>query len=211
MSTRLKICGITTLADARFCAAAGADYLGFVQYEESPRYLTPKTAAEIIEWVYGSQAVGVFVNASADEVNRAADTAGFVFVQLHGDESPALCSSIDRPIIKALHVGPEATMDTLQAQVAQYEAYVEAFLLDSGTAAQWGGTGKRFEWELACDLAETHRLFLAGGINVENVREAIETVNPFAIDLSSSLESAPGEKDIDKVTAFIDVFRATTA
>ncbi len=209
MSTRLKICGLTTLADARFCAAAGADFLGFIQYDKSPRYIPPTEAAAIIEWLYGCQSVGVFVNASADEVNRAVETAGFAYVQLHGEESPETCSLIDRPIIKTLHVGPGTKPAGLRLMMAPFEEIVEAFLLDTRKDGLRGGTGERFDWDVARDLSRTHRIFLAGGIDADNVRGAVEAVQPYAIDLSSGLESAPGVKDFDKVTAFVDAFRAT--
>ncbi len=202
--TNVKICGITNLADARFCAGAGAHYLGFIQYEGSPRYVEPKLAKGIIEWVYGAQSVGVFVNEDADFVNHRADEVGFAWVQLHGDEPPYVCEGIDPPVIKAIRVEAGQTADELRDLMSTYAPYVEAFLLDTHKAGLYGGTGERFDWRIAADLAQDHKLFLAGGIGPDNVVEAIETVRPFAVDLSSSLEERPGVKDFDKVAAFFE-------
>ena len=138
MDIKLKICGITNLADARFCAAAGADYLGFVQYEGSPRHITPGDAAEIIAWMYGPKAVGVYVNASAEEINRTAEAAGFDLVQLHGVEPPEVCAAVERPVVKALHVAPGTTVDDLRRLMDRYAPHVEAFLLDTKHGDAWG-------------------------------------------------------------------------
>lgn len=205
---KLKICGITRLEDARYCAAAGADYLGFIQYPESPRYVDPKTAREIVDWVYGPTPVGVFVNAGADEVNRTADAAGFALVQLHGDEPPALCAEIERPIIKALPVGDETTAGELAEAIDRYAGHVDYFLLDTRRPGLRGGTGTPFDWEIARGLAQEHRLFVAGGIGRDNVEEAVRLLDPYGVDLSSSVEERPGVKDFDKLADFFDTFDA---
>jgi phosphoribosylanthranilate isomerase len=205
--TRVKICGITTLEDARYCAAAGADYLGFIQYPGSPRFVEPALAREIIEWVYGPETVAVFVNAGADEVNRTADAAGFSIVQLHGDELPALCAEIDRTLIKALRIRPGETADAVRSRLDPYAGIADFFLLDTHHAGQWGGTGRRFDWEIARALAADFPIFLAGGIDAGNVADAVRTVQPYAVDLSSSVEAEPGVKDFDKLSAFFDAFR----
>ncbi len=206
MKTRLKICGITNLADARYCAAGGADYLGFIQYDASPRFLSPGAAKEIIDWLYGPQTVGVFVNASPDAVNRAADVAGFDLVQLQGEETPAACARVERPVIKAFHVHPDTTPDALRARIAPYRSVVDHILLDTGKAGLWGGTGHTFDWEVARILAEEMPVFLAGGLHADNVAEAVRRVRPFAVDLASGVEAAPGQKDFDKLAAFFETF-----
>lgn len=206
MSIRLKMCGITRLEDARYCAAKGANYLGFIQYPESPRYIEPTSAAKIIEWVYGPAPVGVFVNATADHVNRAADEAGFEIVQLHGEEPAFEVASIERAVIKALRVHPETTEDALRRQFQEYEDVVDYFLLDTFSRRQMGGTGKVFDWSIARSVASEYETFLAGGINASNVAEAVRVTRPFAIDVSSSVETAPGSKDFEKIDAFIDAF-----
>ncbi|PEN12891.1 N-(5'-phosphoribosyl)anthranilate isomerase [Longibacter salinarum] len=207
MRTKLKICGITDLADARYLAGEGVDYLGFVQHEDSPRYVVPSLVSDMLEWLYGPESVGVFVNKSADEVNAIADTAGFDYVQLHGEESPETCKAIERPIIKAIRVRHDASSDQLRAIMERYEDLVDHFLLDTHNSSVWGGTGESFNWRLARDLSNEYSLFLAGGIDDSNVERAVKTMRPYAIDLSSGVESAPGQKSFEKVDAFLETFR----
>lgn len=208
MRVKLKVCGITQLEDARYLAGEGADYLGFIQHEESPRYIDPERAEEMIEWIYGPKPVGVFVNKSAEEVNQAAETAGFELVQLHGNESPELCANVERPVIKAIRVQHDASSDQLRALMTPYADIVDYFLLDTHDSSVWGGTGESFNWRMARALASEFPLFLAGGINADNVARAVQTMRPYAIDLSSSLETEPGQKSFDKIEAFMDAFRA---
>lgn len=208
MNPKLKICGITRLEDARYCAAAGADYLGFIQFEKSPRFIEPKSAKQIIEWVYGPEPVGVFVNATADVVNGIADEAGFALVQLHGDESPALCAEIERPVIKALRIQAGWSADELRRSLESFAGVVDYFLLDTFADSIWGGTGASFDWEIARELTSEFELFLAGGLGESNIEEAVAAVQPFAVDLSSSLESEPGIKDVDKLGRFFERFDA---
>lgn len=206
MSIRLKICGITTLEDARYCAARGADYLGFVQHEPSPRYVAAPAAAEIIEWVYGPAPVGVFVDATAEHVNRTADQVGFDLVQLHGDEPVFEVASIERPVIKALRVGAETSVESLRRRFREYEDVVEYFLLDTYSRDLAGGTGTAFDWSVAETLMAEYDIFVAGGLNATNVAEAVDRLRPFAIDVSSSLESSPGKKDFGRIDTFMDAF-----
>jgi len=209
--TKCKICGITNLEDARFCAGAGADFLGFIQYSRSPRYVAPETAKEIIGWVYGPEPVGVFVNEDAETVNRVAEAAGFALVQLHGDEPPAVCAAIERPVIKAFRVPPETTTDALYAAIEPYADVVTYFLLDTHHPTLWGGTGTPFDWQQARDLAAAFPLFLAGGLSTDNIEEAVRRVRPLGVDLSSRLETYPGKKDLDKLASFFDTFHAVQA
>ena len=221
MTTRLKICGITRLEDARYAAAAGADYLGFVQYTGSPRYITPERVREIVEWIHGPQPVGVFVNAPADVVNRTAEKAGFAFVQLHGEESVSDILDIEYPVIKAFRIAPDMTPDGLYRLMQTYEQVAAYFLLDTYSDKAYGGIGRTFDWHVARPPAESTRepgdqparpgspgIFLAGGIHAGNVAEAIRTLRPFAVDVSSGLESAPGEKDFSRIDAFMQAFRS---
>ncbi len=210
MQPELKICGITRLEDARFCAAAGAQYLGFIQYEGSPRYIRPKEAREIIEWLHGPKPVGVFVNEPPDVVNRVAEEAGFEYVQLHGTEPPEWCAEIDFPIIKAIHVVHDASAEQLRVLIDRYSEYAEHFLLDTHRTSLYGGTGESFNWRLARELSDDYSLFLAGGIDADNVEEAVQTIRPFAIDLSSSVESAPGIKSFEKLERFFAAWEAMT-
>lgn len=208
MELKVKICGITRLEDARFCAGAGADFLGFIQYEGSPRYITPANAREIIGWLYGPEPVGVFVNEDAATVNRITDESGFTWVQLHGTESPETCAAIEKPVIKAIPVVHDASSDQLRPLLERYRDVAEYFLLDTHKSNVWGGTGESFNWRLVRDLSEDYPILLAGGIGAHNVAEAVHTMRPHGIDLSSSVESAPGVKDFDKLAAFFDVVQS---
>lgn len=206
MGLKLKICGITRLADARYCAAAGADYLGFIQHPESPRYIQPAAAKDIIEWVYGPEPVGVFVNRTAADINAAVEEAGFTLAQLHGDESPQVCADVSVPVIKAIRIGSDTNPDDLSAFFEQYDGVADYFLLDSRSEGAFGGSGTTFDWRLAAAAPVERRIFLAGGIRAANVAEAVETVSPFAVDVSSGVEASPGVKELEKIDAFFDAF-----
>lgn len=201
---KIKICGITSLEDARFCAAAGADFLGFIQHPHSPRAVSPDLARDIIAWIHGSRPVGVFVDEAVAKVHAVAAQTGFELVQAHGNESPEWCAAIDLPVIKALHVGAEATKETLGRAMDPYAPYVTAFLLDTRDQHVAGGTGRPFDWSVVEGLATDFTFFLAGGLSPENVLEAVEKVRPYGLDLSSRLEEAPGKKDFSRVSALFD-------
>ncbi len=209
--TRVKICGITRLEDARFCAANGADYLGFIQHRESPRFVDPRTAKEIMEWAVGPQAVGVFVNREAQDVIDTSEAGGFAVAQMHGHETPEACAAVREAgltVIKAIQVVSDAASEQILAIAEPYRDSVDYLLLDTHSTSLWGGTGESMNWRLAKNVARAFPTFLAGGIGADNVAEAIDTMRPFAIDLSSSLEEAPGVKDFDKMAAFFDAFHA---
>jgi phosphoribosylanthranilate isomerase len=197
----VKICGITNLEDARAAVKAGADALGFNFYSRSSRFIAPTAARLIIAELPPSvMTVGVFVNEGGPEdVARMADAAGIRAVQLHGDESPAYCRALsDRFVIKALRVGPNFTPE----RALEFET--NALLLDAFDRAARGGTGQVIDWRLARRVSEfVPKLFLAGGLTVENVAAAIEAARPYAVDACSGLERAPGRKDTARVRAFI--------
>ena len=209
--TKVKICGITRLHDARTAAAAGADFLGFIQHEDSPRYVRPDVAKEIIDWVRGPAPVGVFVNRSANEVNAACERAGFALAQMHGHETPETCAAVEVPVIKAVQVHHDASSEQIRAVVEPYLDVVDFVLLDTHHTSLWGGTGESFNWRVARDLSNDVDLFLAGGISADNVAEAVHTMRPYAVDLSSSVEESPGVKDLDKLADFFYAFHAATA
>lgn len=198
---RVKICGITNLNDARVAIESGADALGFNFYPRSPRYIRPRDAREIIqELPPGILTVGVFVNESEPEVvARLAEEADLDAVQLHGDESPEYARALKGLyVIKALRVAEGFVAES----ALEYET--EAILLDAFDGRERGGTGRTFDWEIARQVRElVPKLYLAGGLSVENVREAIERVRPYAVDACSRLESAPGVKDSERVREFI--------
>ncbi len=208
MRPLVKICGITRLEDARFCAGAGADLIGFVQHPESPRYLEPQKVREMLQWLYGPEPVGVFVNRDAAVVNEAVETAGFQWAQLHGTESPETCAAVSVPVIKAFRVMHDASAEQLYALMDPYRDVARLFLLDTHHTSLWGGTGESFNWRLARELSTEFPLIVSGGIGPDNVAEALSTVRPVGVDLSSSVESAPGVKDFDRLTAFFDAFNS---
>ena len=210
MSLTVKICGITTLEDARFCAGAGADFLGFIQHERSPRYVAPQDARAILEWIYGPKSVGVFVNERAETINRIVAETGFDFAQLHGEETPEMCAAIEAPVIKAIRVEPGDDAGSLRRRMAPFRPYVEYVLLDTHHADLWGGTGTPFDWQQARDLSGDFPILLAGGLGADNVAAAVEAVRPAGVDVSSGLESAPGHKDFDKVTAFFEALQVVS-
>lgn len=192
--TLIKICGITVLEDALAACDAGADALGFNFWPRSPRYIPPERAAQIIERLPGNVlAVGVFVDAAAEEIEAAAAAAGIEIAQLHGQ-----CGIPRVRWWKALEAGPE-----LHKEMEQFEA--EAFLVDAPAGAQRGGTGRTFDWQLVHGLPG--RIVLAGGLGPDNVREAIAAVRPWGVDACSRLESAPGRKDVARVREFIRAVR----
>ncbi|WP_412070480.1 phosphoribosylanthranilate isomerase [Rubrivirga sp. IMCC43871] len=210
-ATKVKICGITQLHDARTAAVAGADFLGFIQHPESPRYVKPDVAQEIIGWVRGPEPVGVFVNESAETVNEVCARVGFTLAQLHGHEPPEVCAAVDVPVIKAISVQHDASTEQVHALVEPYLDVVDFILLDTHHTSLWGGTGESFNWRVARELAGEVDLFLAGGISADNVAQAIDTMRPYAVDLSSSVEASPGVKDLDKLDAFFAAFHAAAA
>jgi phosphoribosylanthranilate isomerase len=203
MSTKVKICGITNPADAQVAVEAGADAVGFIFYEKSPRFVTLQQAAEISRQIQPYvMRVGVFVNPLEDMVLRAIAECGLTMLQFHGDESPEFCAQFGLMNMKAFRVhGPE----TLE-QIPKYKT--DAYLLDAYSSTTLGGTGEKFNWDLAVEAQKFGKpIFLAGGLTPENVAQAIHKVHPFAVDVSSGVESAPGKKDHAKVKAFIAAVR----
>ncbi|MDX1637076.1 MAG: phosphoribosylanthranilate isomerase [Balneolaceae bacterium] len=205
--TKVKICGLTNLQDARFVSGALAHYMGFIFYEGSPRFIEPGEAGAIINWIEGPECVGVFVNQPLDDVNMIARQTGVELVQLHGDESPEYCSLIEKRVIKAVHVGDTDTEQSVREKVEPYLDDVDYLLFDTRVDGMWGGTGQTFDWNMIRDVAGEIPFFLSGGITASNVRTACRTANPYAVDLSSSLESEPGKKEYDKVDAFMNEMR----
>ena len=199
MSVRVKICGITNVDDALAAVEAGADALGFMFYAPSPRAVRPGPVAEIIRALppfIGK--VGVFVNPSEEEVLHAIATCGLDAVQFHGHEAPEFCARFGVKVIKAFRVQDEESLQALPA----YQ--VGAWLLDSFVPGQFGGTGAQFNWDLALAAKKLGRpVILAGGLTPDNAAEAARRVQPFALDVSSGVEAAPGRKDAAKVRAFI--------
>ena len=193
---KLKVCGITSLPDALAAVAAGAEYVGFNFYRSSPRYLEPATAWTIIAQLPPSvTSVGVFVNEPEPaDVVELMKRSGVQLAQLHGDETPEFCRAVGvERVIKALRAGPDFDPQTTLGYPAA------AILLDAYDKHLYGGTGKTANWELAQKAARLTTVFLAGGLSPDNVVEAVRSVQPFAVDVNSGVESAPGVKDAGKL------------
>jgi phosphoribosylanthranilate isomerase len=205
MSTRVKICGITNLADAQVAVEAGADALGFNFYEKSPRFVSLKTTSEISKQLPPFiMRVGIFVNAPEDFVLTAIAECNLTMLQFHGDEQPEFCTQFGLMSMKAFRIRDEKSL----AELPNYKT--DAYLLDAFSSTTPGGTGEKFNWELAVEAQKFGKpIFLAGGLTPENIAEAVRKVKPFGVDVSSGVEISPGKKDHAKVQAFIQAAKTT--
>ena len=199
MPVKVKICGITNFQDGLAAAEAGADALGFVFYDRSPRYISLEAAATLIRQLPPFvMKVGVFVNAPADLVVRASRECGLNLLQFHGDEPPDYCVQFGLMSMKAFRIRDATSLQALQ----NYPT--DAWLLDAYSPDNPGGTGETFNWDLALEARNSGRpIFLAGGVTPENVAEAVKRAQPYGVDVSTGVEAAPGRKDQSRVRAFI--------
>jgi len=198
---RVKICGMTNKEDAVNAVSLGADAIGFIFYKDSPRYVTPEVVEDISlflpPFVF---LVGVFVNHSKEEIEEIVQRCKLDLIQLHGNEDPSFCLSMPRRVIKAFKVEDLTDLDS----ISMYQGVVSAIMLDTKAQDIEGGTGKTFDWGLALKAKEYDiPLILAGGINADNIKKAAKLVNPYAVDLSSGVESEPGKKDYHKMEEII--------
>jgi len=212
--TRIKLCGLTRAEDVQLAVELGTDALGFVFYPPSPRAVDAKQAAQLLALLPPfMSAVGLFVNASVAEVRQTLAIAPISILQFHGDETLEQCCAIaqevQRPFLRALRVRPDMKSADLLECEQQYRTaspYFSGLLLDTWVDS-YGGSGKVFDWSLIpAELA--HRAVLSGGLNVQNVTEAVTSVRPFAVDVSSGIESAKGIKDAALMHAFVSAVRA---
>lgn len=202
--TRVKVCGITSPEDARDAVLLGADAIGLNFYEKSPRCIDASRAAAIIETLPAFvSVVGVFVNHPDPQgLEDFALSIGLHAVQLHGSESPDYCSMLQRvKVIKGIRIDSSFKVESLRAYGNRM------FILDTGTPAQFGGTGQTFDWDRAYGANAFGSIVIAGGLNPENVGEAVNRLHPFAVDVSSGVESSPGKKNYDKMRRFIEAVR----
>ena len=197
MRTRIKICGITSIEDASAAVLAGADALGFVFYSQSPRFISIAKAEKVIKALPPFvSVVGLFVNAEQSYIDEVVQKCGLDVIQLHGDETPEACIRQNKPVIKAISVD---VAEDLQ-KVTDYECTV---LLDAkAPLGVHGGAGVAFDWSLLADLDAGHRLILAGGLQLENIEEALSLQHWYAVDVSSGVELEKGVKDHAKIKQF---------
>jgi len=206
MPTRIKHCGITSLADAHLAAEAGAWALGMIFWPGSPRRCTLDEGQVIGTALKRTvHLTGVFVNARLEEIDAAVQAASLDFVQLHGDEGPVFCSEVARrtgaKVIKAVRVQSRATLQAASA------FHTDFLLLDAHVEGVPGGTGQTIDWELVQQANLGPSVILSGGLNPDNVVEAIAATEPFAVDVASGTEAAPGVKDPAKLQAFYEAVR----
>jgi phosphoribosylanthranilate isomerase len=218
---RVKICGITRLEDAQVAVEEGAWALGFVFYRQSPRYVTPDLVRAILTALAQSgtspeKTVGVFVNASVDEINKVVGISGVNSIQLHGDESPEMVRELggslassgqSLDLIKAFRLKSKEDL----SKPVPYLNTVTAILCDAAQGDVYGGTGKVADWSLLSQVRSPKPLILAGGLNAANVASAIFATKPFAIDLSSGVESSPGRKDHGMIRGLFAAIRGNDA
>jgi len=208
--TRVKVCGITRLEDAELAIELGAWALGFILWDRSPRAADPAVAAGIARAMRRrAELVGVFVNASLDDVAAAADTLGLTHLQLHGDEGPAFATEARRrtgcKVIKAARIASGADLQGLERY------HTDFHLLDTRVEGKQGGSGERWDWELASRRRSKVPAILSGGLTAENVADGIAAVRPYAVDVASGVEASPGIKDPAKLEAFLAAARPAEA
>ena len=202
--TRIKVCGVTTVEDARDAVLLGADAIGLNFYEKSSRFVDASRAAQILESLPALiTTVGVFVNHPDPQgLEDLASSLGLHAVQLHGNETPDYCSMIHRiKVIKAVRVDSHFRVESLRAYGGR------VFLLDACAPGQLGGTGQVFDWSRAYGANAFGSIIVAGGLNPDNVAEAIAQLHPYAVDVSSGVEARPGQKDYEKMRRFIEAVR----
>jgi len=198
-----KICGITKLGDANVAVKNGASALGFIFYEKSPRAISIENAKIISKQLPNTfSRVGVFVNHEKYFINEAISEVPLDMIQLHGDETPDFCNQFDVPILKALRIKNETSLSVMD----QYD--VAVFLLDTFSNDQYGGTGEMFDWSVLNRKFKTP-VILSGGLNPENILDAIDAVNPSAVDVNSGVESSPGKKDYNKLKSLFNNLNKT--
>jgi phosphoribosylanthranilate isomerase len=202
----VKICGLANLADARAALEAGADLLGFILYEKSPRYVPPSVVKGIVSSLPAGQArfVGVFVDKPGREIADILDYSGLHVAQLHGDEDTAVLEALPERAFKALRLRSSQQATTDAARYAAFGPWRGPDLLvDAYHPVLRGGTGETANWQLAADLASEYRVLLAGGLHPDNVAQAVKLVRPWGVDVSSGVEISPGRKDHEQIRTFV--------
>jgi phosphoribosylanthranilate isomerase len=211
--TKIKICGIKTLNDALAAIEAGADYLGFNFYSKSVRFIEKDVCADITSVLKKEhpqvKLVGVFVNSTVEEINEILRICSLDLAQLHGDETPEMVASFNRKAFKAIRLSTDSETDsrTITNFAELLQGVAPSLLIDAAVKGVYGGSGVTADWNGAAELAKKYPLLLAGGLTPENVAEAVSRVKPWGVDVASGVESAPGEKDAEKMVEFVNKIR----
>lgn len=202
--TKIKICGLKTLPDALAAIDAGADYLGFNFYPKSVRFIGVDACSKITSILKREyperKLIGVFVNSTVNEIKNILETCSLDLAQLHGDESLGTLRSLDGKGFKAFRGVTQHLSGFAREQAP-------ALLVDAVVNGGYGGTGVKADWSVAAELAKRYPLLLAGGLNPENVADAVRQVKPWGVDVASGVESAPGEKDVVRMRTFVQAVR----
>lgn len=202
MAVEVKICGMTQADDVRAAVDCGADYVGFVLYAGSPRGITAKTMRKVLRESPACRAVGVFVNETRETVQAIAEDCGLYAVQVHGDEDPEEFADYPRRLWRAVRLSRAGAPERADAWQA------ERYVIDAAVPGVYGGSGVRADWAAAGDFARQHPVMLAGGLTADNVAEAVQTVQPLGVDVSSGVERGPGRKDHANMKRFIERAKA---
>ncbi|MFQ5754013.1 MAG: phosphoribosylanthranilate isomerase [bacterium] len=199
---KVKICGITNLEDALMVCESGADALGFIFYQKSPRYINPAAARAMMQSLPPFiTKVGVFVNMSISDLHEICEKVPLNVIQLHGDETPEYCQQITLPCLKVFRVNDGFHVQ----QLTEYQT--AGFLLDTFSHDHYGGTGETFDWNVAKEAKKIGKIVLSGGLHAGNILQAVNLVQPYAVDVCSGVESYPGKKDAMKVKALFEEIR----
>ena len=203
MNIEVKICGLTNVEDARVALEAGADYLGFVVYDKSPRGVTADRMAEILaELGEGVRAVGVFVNESASKVDAIVRRCRLHAAQIHGDEAPSSFSAFSHCVWRAVWIQDGVALPPPTGWAA------DRYVIDAAVPGLYGGSGVKADWDVASTLADKYPVMLAGGLGPDNVADAVRCVKPMGVDVSSGVESEPGRKEHEAVRAFVEAAKS---
>lgn len=206
--TRIKVCGMTDMAEANGLVAAGVDALGFIFVDASPRNIDPEKAREIVAALPPFvDAVGVFVDQELGVVNDIVQYCGLTMVQLHGFESPQYCEAVKARVVKTFSIRPDTEVSETNPFYDPYIEVVSGVLLDTYHEKVAGGTGKTFDWDLIKQCRPVAPLILAGGLTPENISDAVRQVRPFAVDVNSGVEISPGVKDVEAVERLVETVR----
>lgn len=206
---RIKVCGITSADDAHMAVEAGVDALGVVLAPSKREVTIEQAAAALADVPKGVTRIGVFVNAAPEFVADAVRRIGLSVVQFHGDETPEQCAAAPVPVIKAIHATGENAREEFDRALAEYQGSAVGLLVDTYDPDVAGGTGRTFDWEALGSLQDVPvPVFVAGGLNSDNVADAIRALRPYAVDVSSGVEAEPGRKDEDKIREFVAAVRA---